>query len=50
MALPNYETVVYEKSESIATITLNRPEVLNAVNEQLGSEPQDAVSPAVQSS
>ncbi len=32
------ETVAYEVSEGIATITLNRPEVLNALNGQISEE------------
>ena len=30
-----YNTITLEKSESIATITLNRPERLNAINIEL---------------
>ncbi len=29
-----YETLTYEKKENVAIITLNRPEVLNALNDQ----------------
>lgn len=34
----NYETILYEFDSAIATITLNRPEVYNACNEQLTRE------------
>jgi len=34
----NYQTLLYDLSENIATITLNRPDVLNAVNETMGRE------------
>jgi len=33
-----YETIRYEVSEGIATITLNRPEVFNAMNQQMTNE------------
>ena len=33
-----YDTLILEKSNRIATITLNRPERLNAINEQMRSE------------
>ncbi|MGD0688723.1 MAG: enoyl-CoA hydratase-related protein [Candidatus Bathyarchaeia archaeon] len=36
----------YEKSDTIATITLNRPDVLNAVNETMGKELLDALRSA----
>lgn len=41
-----YETVVYEVSEQIATITLNRPAVLNAFNATLRAELIDAIGRA----
>ena len=31
----NFECIIYEKSDGIATIQLNRPKVLNAMNKQL---------------
>ena len=37
------ETILYDKSEQIVTITLNRPEALNAINRQLKQEFIDAV-------
>src|SRR5437867_10468470 len=33
--MPKFETVVYEKREGVAIITLNRPEKLNALSAQL---------------
>jgi 2-(1,2-epoxy-1,2-dihydrophenyl)acetyl-CoA isomerase len=33
-----YETILYEKAEGIATITMNRPERLNALDVRLGEE------------
>ncbi|MGA2462420.1 MAG: enoyl-CoA hydratase-related protein [Candidatus Bathyarchaeia archaeon] len=42
-ASPTSQTIIYEKSQGIATITLNRPDVLNAVNEKMGQELQEAL-------
>ena len=39
-----YETVILEKKENIATITLNRPEKLNAVNDKMAEELVDVFS------
>ena len=33
-----YETIIYEKKDNVAWITLNRPDVLNAQNDALRSE------------
>ena len=42
----NYETVLYEKKNGIAQITLNRPTVLNAINTQLRAELNAAMKQA----
>jgi len=41
-----YENIIFEKLEGIATVTLNRPAVLNAVNYPLMSELRDAIDDA----
>jgi 2-(1,2-epoxy-1,2-dihydrophenyl)acetyl-CoA isomerase len=38
-----YEQLLYEVNDGIATITLNRPEAYNALNDQLARELHDAV-------
>ena len=40
------ETVIYKKEEGIITISLNRPEVLNAVDRQLASDLLEAFQAA----
>lgn len=46
MATSDYETIQYRKSDGLVTITLNRPNVLNAVNEKMGQELQQALREA----
>ena len=38
-----YEFILVEKEDGVSVITMNRPEVLNAMNRQLSSELHDAV-------
>ncbi len=42
----SYQTILDEESSGIATLTLNRPDVLNAFNERMGQEVQDALGKA----
>ncbi len=42
----NFECIIYEKAEGIATIRLNRPKVLNAMNKQLWVDVQAALEDA----
>ena len=48
MMSANCQTILYEVSENIATITLNRPEALNAINEMMGRELLEALKVAGQ--
>ncbi len=41
-----YETIIYEKDEGIATLTFNRPHVMNAQNGQMMMEMRDAAQEA----
>jgi len=42
----NFECIIYEKSQGIAIIKLNRPNVLNAMNKQLWLDFQEALDDA----
>jgi len=42
----NYETLILEREDSIATLTLNRPESLNAMTRQMGVELNEAFAHA----
>ncbi len=42
----SYETIIVEKKNQIARITLNRPQALNALNETMGEELKAALKEA----
>ncbi len=44
--MTEYEQIRYEVDDPVATITLNRPEVLNAWTDRMGLEVRHAVSQA----
>jgi 2-(1,2-epoxy-1,2-dihydrophenyl)acetyl-CoA isomerase len=39
----SYETILFEVNDGVATLTLNRPDVFNAFNEQLSTDVLDAL-------
>jgi len=44
----NYECIIYEKTDGVAIIKLNRPQVLNAMNKQLWLDLEDALQDALE--
>jgi enoyl-CoA hydratase len=46
MSDKEYQLMIYEKKGRLATITINRPKVMNALNTQLAGEMRDALSDA----
>jgi 2-(1,2-epoxy-1,2-dihydrophenyl)acetyl-CoA isomerase len=44
--MPNYETLKYELTNGVLTIIMNRPEVFNALNEQMKKDLNDAFKEA----
>lgn len=44
--MPEYQTLLYALAEDVLTITMNRPEVYNAFNEQMKKELNDAFKEA----
>jgi enoyl-CoA hydratase len=44
--MSNYDFILVEKEEGVAILTMNRPEVLNAMSRELTAELQDAVQSA----
>jgi len=43
MGAKTYETIIYDKQDKIATITLNRPDVMNTINRQMADDLLDAL-------
>jgi len=41
---PKFETLLYEKRDPIAYITLNRPDKLNEANDQIAEDVNDGLS------
>ena len=44
--MTDYEFILVEKEEGVAILTMNRPEVLNAMSRELTAELHDAVQNA----
>lgn len=45
-SMPEYQTLIYSLADSILTITMNRPDVYNAFNEQMKKDLNDAFKDA----
>lgn len=48
--MDKYQTIIYEKEDGITSITLNRPEALNAINRTMFQETGQALDDAEQDS
>ena len=46
MTPTEYELILYEKKDRVATITINRPKAMNALNSQVADEMRDALRDA----
>jgi len=46
MSPKEYELILYEKKDRVATITINRPQAMNALNSQVADEMRDALGDA----
>ena len=44
--MPDYQEIIYEVDDPVATITLNRPQALNAWTDRMGAEVRHAVAAA----
>ena len=44
--MAEYKDILYETSDGVATITLNRPEKMNAPGMQLRQDPEAAINEA----
>jgi enoyl-CoA hydratase len=42
--MADYSTIIVEKNEGVATITLNRPDVMNAISDEMTAELAEAVA------
>ncbi len=47
---PEYETILYEKKDKVAVITLNRPERMNAINVQMNADLKNSLKEAKEDS
>ncbi|MCX5999920.1 MAG: enoyl-CoA hydratase-related protein [Chloroflexi bacterium] len=46
MSAKEYQLIIYEKKDRVATITINRPKAMNALNTPLANEMRDALKDA----